>query len=648
MKKTSIVRTVTDKKKNRLILFTAIIISILIHYLISYYDKTICVYHDEMTYLSLARSLAKNGTRMDYNVPRPYDNLFYSLLIAPATLIDDVTVQLRVIALINCILLSLGAIPVYLMGRKYLKKESSIWIACGIYLVVSDFAFACSFMRENLYLPFGLWVLYLMGEQIDIIDECRLDKSSVGKSVFTGLMFWLWFFCKRTCFPCLAGLYLYLIGKVVKRLYKHQKVKFRYEPIVTLLIITVSFFVPYFITKYTVFAHDNIDQINARTVFGGFTALMGYYFFIYLVLMILLAYTFFPFIVTFTERNRISSSTRHFFYFIVISLLLTAFWVATNTNVGEDMGQTLPRIHLRYLICFFTPLMICFLAAAENKAEKKTNKAILWLPAGILLWYGYYFLLGDHLLVENKLEDGFCHTQLAFLGLNDTKMQLLYVAVFGIVTMTAFYLYYHGKESYKKVMISLLVGANILNGMTSIYSYWRANNQIDDDSIEIANEVKELIQSDPDANFVILTFTPGYQKLLNTYITEDNVAWLRTSTFENFIDGKSNQNMSWEKAFKWIPVDRLDEYYDWENVDYIIWDNETKTTYDIGNIKDIDFENINNLLSDESNAYDVYGTPMTIDENDGELSHIGKDINVFHLNDSAKVPSISFEFVPVE
>lgn len=444
--------TLRQKRINKiLILIFAVCASIIIRYFISSYNKTICVYHDEMTYLSLARSLAKDGTRRIYNLSRSYDNLLYSLLIAPATLVSDVTVQLKIISFINSVLLSLGVIPIYFLAKKFLKRTGSIAIACLIYLIGSDLSYACSFMRENLYLPLGLLVLYLMSNQIDILDQCRFDKTIAVKSIITGLLFWLWFFCKRTCFPSLVALYCYQIALIIKRKYKHQEVKIRKEPILVLLVITISFFVPYLVTKCTIFSHDNINQLSVRTVYSAFTAVNGYYCFIYLLLIALLGYTFFPFFITFLERHKLSESVRHYYYFIVICIIITIFWIGTNTNVNEDLELTLPRVHLRYLCCFYMPLVICFFSALEVKAEKKTDKKIILIPVLLIAWYGYYFLLGEHLLVNDQ--QYFDQTQVMYFALADTKIQLLDYLAFASVTIIAFFLYYQGKVIYRKVMI---------------------------------------------------------------------------------------------------------------------------------------------------------------------------------------------------
>ena len=155
-----------------------------------------------------------------------------------------------------------------------------------------------------------------------------------------------------------------------------------------------------------------------------------------------------------------------------------------------------------------------------------------------------------------------------------------------------------------------------------------------------------MIKSEPDANFVIITNTLDYQKLLNTYVTEENVAWLNASVFEDYLSENTEKKLTWDEAFKNIPCQIFEQYYKWNNVDYIIWDNVTETTYELGKINEISANKFEEIISNEDNSKKQYGTPMTIDESGGELSMIGKDLNVFHIDDSSYVPSINFEFVP--
>lgn len=653
-------KLVGNKKKavsDCIILAIAIAISILIRYIICGYIRTISVYPDELRYLSLARSLAHNGKRLLLNLPYHYEYLLYSICLIPAALISNKVLQLKMMALTNCILLSLGVIPIYLLARKCVKKRKSVWLACLIYLLSSDIAYSCSLLRENLYLPLSIWVFYILFLELQTLDCGGLNRKTIGISFLCGAMIWLLYFCKRTCFPLFATLLLYPFLKWIKNIIKHQKTSIQKNTLINLLIIVAGFLVPYFLLKYTVFYADDLNQVtacvntNVRTMAnvnlkavistGASTNIgtilnnisseelrrLGYgiYFFIYYILILFFAYTFFPFLVTFNEKDRISASTRHLFYYTLISLLITTFWVTTNTNIWEDLGKTLPRIHLRYLMIYYVPLIICFLAALETKRKSVKKKWLIWISVVLIISCIYFFSVGDHLLVGDW--DLLQQTPLAYFALTKTKGQILGWLTISALMITGMVMYVRGSRKFNALALITVIGLNVLNGTLASCYFWPKYNRTSQDEVEKVEEVSAFIEEHADKTFVVVTGGAKIKELWHTYIDEQNVVWLDYDQLNNYVSGlDETADRSWYEASKNITNGFQDEYYgnnhvveyyNFDHVDYIIWPSSTT---------------------------DVDRDMLTFQDSDGTYSEINEDTCVFSLNNTKDIPEIDFGY----
>lgn len=613
-------RKTTERLKltfdDRAILAILIVLSVIIRYLICGYTKTVSVYPDEMRYISVARSLAKYGERLYFNLPYAYENLLYQICLMPAALITDKVLQLKMMALTNCILLSLGVIPVYLLTKQCVHKKSSVWFACIIYLLSSDFAYSCTYLRENLYLPLSMWVFYVLFIELKALDSGDLNKKTIGYSLFSGGMIWLLFFCKRTCFPLLATIVLYPFIKWLKNKLKHQIATIRLRTLVNVILCIIGFFVPYYTLKYTVFYKNSVNQIDFRKALESLDFVFGYYYFIFYIIILFLAYTFYPFLVTFNERHHISSSTRHLFYFTMMSLLMTAFWTAANTNLYEDWGKTLPRIHLRYLMIYYEPLIICLLAALESNGKSERRKWLIWIPIVLIAWYFYYFLLNDHLIINDP--DLLQQTALAYFALTGTKGQIIDWIIFSALMLTGMILYVRKSRKFNTLVLTTIIGLNVLNGSIASFYFWPSANRISQSDVDSVTEVSNFIESNSDKVFVVFTGDNDNMELWHTYIDERNVLWLDYDQFNTYVSGLDDEDdRSWKEASLNITNKYINENYNFDHVDYIIWPGT------------MDFA---------GSTIDM----LTFNDSDGTYSKLNNDTCVFELNNIKEIPEIEF------
>lgn len=612
----------TGRRKTNIIkdthaLIIMIIISVIIRYLICGYTKTVSVYPDEMRYLSTTRSLAKYGTRLYFNLPFAYENLLYQIFLIPAAMISDKVLQLKMMSLTNCVLLSLGVIPVYLLAKRCVNKKSSIWLACIIYLLSSDFAYSCTYLRENLYLPLAMWVFYFLFLELHILDSGEFNKKTIGFSLLSGGFIWLLFFCKKTCFPIMGALVLYPIVKWIKSMLKHHATSFHLNSLLNIFLCLVGFFTPYYIMKYTVFYGDNINQLDIRKELEALDFVFGYYYFVYYIIILFLAYTFYPFLITFNERHHICSSTRHLFYFTLMALYITAFWVALNPNLDEDWGNTLPRIHLRYLMIFYEPLIICLLAALETENKSTRKKWLIWIPVGLIIWYLYYILIGSHQIVGDP--DLTQQSALAYFALVGAKGQAIDWLIFAVLMLIGMILYVKRSRKFNVVVLVTIIGLNILNGALASCYYWPRTNSVTLSKVESAADVSEFIDQHPDKTFLIFTDESDYKLLWHTYIDETNILWLDYYQFNTYVSSlDEGDDHSWKEASRHVKNEYTSDFYDFDQVDYIIWPSSAEISAGIS---------IN---------------MFTFNDNDGIYRKLNEDTCLFALKNTQEIPQIEF------
>ena len=111
---------------------------------------------DELTYSELAKSLADSGERMVRDVPAGGYGIVYPALIAPAyALFDSVPQAYAALKTINSLVMSLAAVPAYLLARTVLPVPWSLG-AAAFAVAVPSMAYTGTVMTENAFYPMFL------------------------------------------------------------------------------------------------------------------------------------------------------------------------------------------------------------------------------------------------------------------------------------------------------------------------------------------------------------------------------------------------------------------------------------------------------------------------------------------------------------
>ncbi len=135
--------------------------------------KTPWLFTDELEWSQLSRAIASTGSAARRGQPHSFDSL-YSYLIAPAWWIHSTADAYAAIKYLNVLVMSLTAVPVYLLGRMLLTRRTALVVAL-LSIAIPAMSYTSSIVPEALAYPwFALAALLAVR---------FLAAPSIGRSV---------------------------------------------------------------------------------------------------------------------------------------------------------------------------------------------------------------------------------------------------------------------------------------------------------------------------------------------------------------------------------------------------------------------------------------------------------------------------------
>jgi Dolichyl-phosphate-mannose-protein mannosyltransferase len=117
---------------------------------------------DELVYSELAKSLADEGSFLVRGVHSAGYSLVYPLLISPAyALFDNLTQAYAAVKTINALVMSLAAVPAYLLARRVVSEPYALF-AAGLALALPSLVYTGTVMSENAFYPAFLTAALLL------------------------------------------------------------------------------------------------------------------------------------------------------------------------------------------------------------------------------------------------------------------------------------------------------------------------------------------------------------------------------------------------------------------------------------------------------------------------------------------------------
>ncbi|HEU4450168.1 MAG TPA: hypothetical protein VFR63_09355 [Gaiellaceae bacterium] len=111
---------------------------------------------DEYIYAELARTLVEGGRPLVRDASADFPALLQPILTAPAWLVDDVETSFRIVQTLGALLMSLAAVPVFLLARRVGLGSRLALVLAALALVVPDVLYSGFVLAEPIAYPLAL------------------------------------------------------------------------------------------------------------------------------------------------------------------------------------------------------------------------------------------------------------------------------------------------------------------------------------------------------------------------------------------------------------------------------------------------------------------------------------------------------------
>ena len=125
------------------------------------------IFTDELTYSELAKSFAASGHFLVRDMPTGGYGVVYPVLISPAyRLFHNLPQAYAAVKVINSVVMSLAAIPAYLLARRMLAPRPSLFAAV-LAVAIPSLAYTGTVMTENVFYPLFLVVVLVFVQVLE-------------------------------------------------------------------------------------------------------------------------------------------------------------------------------------------------------------------------------------------------------------------------------------------------------------------------------------------------------------------------------------------------------------------------------------------------------------------------------------------------
>ena len=145
---------------------------------------------DEIIYTLLGRSLWQNGTLSILGGDTGFYTLLYPGLVGLPLGMDDLETGRRILQVLQALVMSATAVPVYLWGRRFVRRRWAL-TAAALTLTLPSLGYSSLVMSEALYLPLGTVALWTLAR--------ALERPTAGRQLVLALAVVLAVVLPRAC-----------------------------------------------------------------------------------------------------------------------------------------------------------------------------------------------------------------------------------------------------------------------------------------------------------------------------------------------------------------------------------------------------------------------------------------------------------------
>lgn len=524
-----------------------------VNFLFANYVKHIDVFNDEYFYVNAAWNILRGEFPVIDGTTLNFDKILYSVIIAPLYLIGDAALRVKMIALVNCVLMSASLFPIWLISRKIGLNRKSTLIALGITCIFPELSMTMSYMSENLFFPLALFFIYFW-----IVNR---EASTKKNAVVLGVLAFLCYFCKASflavfaacigfeiVFPIISFLTL---PKDDARSLKNFYSKARF---IGLIIFVAVFAVLNIILKAALFnGAESSYQVQGISMFLNNAYRLWYtvYGAVYMLAGIMISALVLPFIYPALRYKSLGESAQQLFCFTVMSILVTVAAVAYTIVPNEDRGLAMPRVHMRYFAHFILIMLVIFLKSIETSYDSGgERRPRYWASLGLasllpcMIYRGMGKGVPDQTLLcfyedyrrnigslELDAAQWLKHMKgggYAWMERTDPISIDLYAVIFGAALFAVVFLFHwlftKGYEKYARIIIISVIAAVMASSSLNARQQWSARNN---DKLGLASEISAVNEylADSTGDFNILYITSADKrsnpmvKSVDTYLT---------------------------------------------------------------------------------------------------------------------------------
>jgi len=555
------------------------IASCIVRAVLACYPKALMIYPDEIRYIGISRSLFDGTGIMVHNVHMNFDQILYSLLLAPFHWIKDQIWQIRAMSVFNAVLLSSVVFPVHLLGKRILKDPSLVLLLLATTLVLPDLTTSMTFMSENLFYPLAAWLIYCVCRFWD----SEAPKDRVKYAILSAVLCFLAYLTKTVAVYFMAAFVASLAYDVVFT--KKNTFKQNMMAGVVFCLVAGGAILGFKLIVYLTLGMGAATYAgNLRLAVYDFDTLIYYvYANLYNAMFALIAFFYFPVVIPILRFKRLNPTEKNLLVFAVVSLMVMLLIITTSISNNEDYPNLFMRQHTRY----YAPLLLLFLTLffkerfVLNDGEGQGKG---FIPPGLVTFTVFFCMavFGIFYFFSNVCIDGVLLQALSSMGKDYTKIsgdpnvfhvpwQLLLaksLLVLGIASFTVVLLRPRNRKAGTQIFILLILAVSLLNNVYSVKEFHQIYKKAPD-SIRQAIAVNQAVAS---LEGRILVITAGYEPLLDTYLTRP-AYWTKKSDLLKLLEGRESIDLTEQKIISNYP---FIPYEDLASAEYIITDNTIK------------------------------------------------------------------------
>ncbi len=547
------------------------LLSIGIRFLLADYPKLYLFYLDEQIYGSYAQSLLDSGMLEVLGLPMGFFRPVYSLLIAPAYLLNDPFAQQKAVAFINAFVISTGIFPVYLLAKRLLENNVHALIGAALYVCFSDLVYSQCYMTEVAALPLMLWTVFVFWE-LENSKKTGWLKHDVIIGVVFGILIGLCFMCKGGAALVLPIAYIaYLIVRLIMER-RDSGLRDHLKHAGISLVSAVTGFLIVFAIFHVLIPPASGDTVDASAKLSGLDEsadyMFSYYAVFYYLFAALIGLSFFPLVVTMQNRRLMEKDEARLFDFLIISLVTMAVVVAITITLRENYLENAPRAHMRYIGYLYLPLMLIFMRELKRERKYSFKLNLIAAAAFIVVLFLYLFLYGGQIVPMGEICDD--TTLKIFSGFPD--YQMISVPVFAVLLIVGTLLLLKKQRAFAVGMICVLFAVNIANCAIASWVI-RSCSEIDEaQSVEVT-ELVDLQRSNPEAKYLLIEGWRTFRYQVSAADTFCDQRQTYYVDYQDFMTTYQNKGeISWEEACNYLPPLRRNDitYPDMSHIEYIV------------------------------------------------------------------------------